>query len=455
MPGTRTAGARRTFCQSAAVFMALIWSLTLIGVWAASEKQAWAESRKSHDLAGTAPGTVRVLLFSKRRPTSVTLAKEKEGESAGKVRLTAVGNSVSVTQGSRGSQETRRRFQSGQGSWRVNFESGESALVDGSLEVTAARGVLRLVGTLALEDYVARTAASETLPGTPDAALQAQAVAARTYALSAHRQQRQRHPPDADLCDLAHCQVLSFDAAPEHLAAARRAAQATAGEVLRLKASGKLGAPLFHAACGGATSLASDVFDGRDDTGSAAVRDPGCTSSDTWSTEVSDADVAAVLRSVWGGNSSRGDASGRSEPAAGGQSGAESPENGSPALDRLQLIRDAGGRVIHIRHPESGRGLSGEAFVRRLGARIGYGRIPSAMFWVRRGASGKLILQGRGKGHGVGLCQRGASEMAASGSNYRQILQRYFPGAEGERWMGPKAPLRSYDSSGSAQRPGK
>ena len=37
---------------------------------------------------------------------------------------------------------------------------------------------------------------------------------------------------------------------------------------------------------------------------------------------------------------------------------------------------------------------------------------------------------GKGYGHGVGLCQWGAREMAAQGKSYRQILDHYFPGAE-------------------------
>ena len=40
-----------------------------------------------------------------------------------------------------------------------------------------------------------------------------------------------------------------------------------------------------------------------------------------------------------------------------------------------------------------------------------------------------LRLEGRGWGHGVGLCQIGAAVMATKGYTYHQILQHYYPGA--------------------------
>jgi stage II sporulation protein D len=43
---------------------------------------------------------------------------------------------------------------------------------------------------------------------------------------------------------------------------------------------------------------------------------------------------------------------------------------------------------------------------------------------------GSLVIEGQGWGHGVGLCQYGASGFAARGGSYRQILSRYYPGAE-------------------------
>ncbi len=41
-----------------------------------------------------------------------------------------------------------------------------------------------------------------------------------------------------------------------------------------------------------------------------------------------------------------------------------------------------------------------------------------------------LVFEGRGNGHGVGLCQYGANYMAKNGYTYNQILSHYYPGTE-------------------------
>ncbi|MCQ2119550.1 MAG: SpoIID/LytB domain-containing protein [Bacteroidales bacterium] len=40
-----------------------------------------------------------------------------------------------------------------------------------------------------------------------------------------------------------------------------------------------------------------------------------------------------------------------------------------------------------------------------------------------------LVLQGKGWGHGAGLCQIGAAVMASRGYSYSQILEHYYPGS--------------------------
>jgi stage II sporulation protein D len=53
-------------------------------------------------------------------------------------------------------------------------------------------------------------------------------------------------------------------------------------------------------------------------------------------------------------------------------------------------------------------------------------KIPSNNYSVEK-ANGVITLRGRGEGHGVGLCQRGASAMAATGASFRDILNHYYP----------------------------
>jgi stage II sporulation protein D len=51
-----------------------------------------------------------------------------------------------------------------------------------------------------------------------------------------------------------------------------------------------------------------------------------------------------------------------------------------------------------------------------------------------------VLFSGRGAGHGVGLCQAGAEEMARKGKTYKEILSFYYPGtqvtsSEKETWQ--------------------
>jgi stage II sporulation protein D len=60
---------------------------------------------------------------------------------------------------------------------------------------------------------------------------------------------------------------------------------------------------------------------------------------------------------------------------------------------------------------------------------LGWDKIRSDLYDVRN-VGGQLIFSGRGSGHGVGLCQAGAEEMAREGKTYRDILNFYYPGTE-------------------------
>ena len=44
------------------------------------------------------------------------------------------------------------------------------------------------------------------------------------------------------------------------------------------------------------------------------------------------------------------------------------------------------------------------------------------------GKVSSLTINGRGYGHGIGMCQWGAIGRARAGQNYRTILETYYPG---------------------------
>lgn len=64
----------------------------------------------------------------------------------------------------------------------------------------------------------------------------------------------------------------------------------------------------------------------------------------------------------------------------------------------------------------------------RLGIvrRLGWQAVPSNDFTVKK-VGDSVLLEGTGRGHGIGLCQRGSKAMAQAGHDFREILLLYYP----------------------------
>ena len=120
------------------------------------------------------------------------------------------------------------------------------AAVRSEVRVGFLRGGAYDVATIPMETYVARVLAGEAARESPSAALEALAIAIRTYAAA----NRGRHRADGfDLCDQTHCQVVRAASS-----ATERAALATAGQVLLF--DGRPAAVFYSASCGGRTERA-------------------------------------------------------------------------------------------------------------------------------------------------------------------------------------------------------
>ncbi|HET8539948.1 MAG TPA: SpoIID/LytB domain-containing protein [Anaeromyxobacter sp.] len=288
------------------------------------------------------------------------------------------------------------------GAWEIAPDRGPARTYRAALALRARRGVLAVRAEMDLDDYVAAVVASETTPDTPPAALRAQAVVVRSYALAA----RERHPGGA-LCDLAHCQVLRAHGTPaRHLRAAEEAARATAGEVLRL-ASGAVAEATFHAACGGHTADPLEAF-GSGATGAAAAPDPGC-EGPPWRAAVEPRVLAGAVRGAL---------------APSDVAGAAAVPATLRAAD-LTVVGGRGGWAVRVAGRGSRWALGGDAFARALDAALGRGAVRSSRLSLAD-AGGRVVVRGTGHGHGVGLCQRGAARWAARGEGHREILARYF-----------------------------
>jgi stage II sporulation protein D len=258
----------------------------------------------------------------------------------------------------------------------------------GSLRLVPRSGDrLDAVNVVPLETYVASTVASETPETWPSEALKAQAVVARSYALHQRaRRGEEVFDVEADVIS----QRYAVGAVPE---SARDAARATAGQVLTFEGEPILAA--FHSSSGGETASAAEVW-GEPVPYLRSVSSPDDAAPDYfWSYEIPSPDLAAALREA-------GYAPGR-------------------VNDVRVLERSPSGRVLSVQIGAAE--LSGRSLREVLGGRA----LRSAMFDARlEGATVRFL--GSGSGHGVGLCQWGASEFARRGLSYREILSHYYPG---------------------------
>ena len=67
-----------------------------------------------------------------------------------------------------------------------------------------------------------------------------------------------------------------------------------------------------------------------------------------------------------------------------------------------------------------------EASRLRLGRILGWDVVPGNNYELQPCGDG-VVVEGRGKGHGVGLCQLGAAWMARQGHGFQEILAFYYP----------------------------
>lgn len=251
------------------------------------------------------------------------------------------------------------------------------------------------VEVVPLEDYVARVLAGEAAANSPPAALESLALAVRTFAIA----NRGRHQRDGfDLCTLTHCQVLRAANA-----AVRAAALATAGQVLL--ARGAPASVFYTASCGGHTERPSAVWPGADDPEYLpSKRDRACDGEPRWAAEIPVHDLERTL------------------VAAG--------YRGTHLRDLKVDGRSSSGRATRVTlEGMSPDAISGQDLRMIVGRTLGWQLLKSTDFTVHR-TGGGYRFDGKGFGHGVGLCVLGSVRRAEHGETTREIVHAYFPGLE-------------------------
>lgn len=286
---------------------------------------------------------------------------------------------------------------------RVGSEAGDIRVQGreyrGIIEVRANRhGLLLVINDLDIEDYLIGVVAEELPHDWEIEAIKAQAVAARTYAIYQKRSSGSR---PYHITATVNAQV--YGGRLSERESTTRAVRETHGVVLMYK--GRPIPAFYHSSCGGQTEDASQLWN----IDAPYLKGVDCSCQEiskygAWERRFNIKDIVSAL----------------------GRLGIKARDISSIKIGHITKA----GRVkdLYIRHGDRITAVSAE----RFRAALGYGAIPSVFFEVSF-LNGELVLSGRGMGHGVGLCQWGAREMAQKGHDFLSILRHYYPGTEPAR----------------------
>jgi stage II sporulation protein D len=285
----------------------------------------------------------------------------------------------------------------------IDTASGEQRSAVGLWHLKAVAGMVDIVLTLPSERYVAAVLSAETDAKEPPESLRAMAIVARSYALNGSHYAAPPGHLKADLCDSTECQAARFGTVSS---AIEQAVWETAGETLWF-GHGRAEV-YFSQSCGGVTEDVHAAWPALHATPYlVAHADPYCLrrSTSAWHAEVKLSDLQSIARAQgW-------------KLSVDIVSVAVTKRSASR---RAQLLEFAGRDGVRAE-------VSASALRLAIGRALGWKKVRSD--WYDIGVrNGSLIFDGRGFGHGVGLCQFGAAEMALEHKSAREILAFYFPG---------------------------
>jgi stage II sporulation protein D len=254
----------------------------------------------------------------------------------------------------------------------------------GELEIKVKNKLLSLILQLNFEKYLAGAVETEAGPGAPSEFYKAQSVLCRTYAIKYWN----KHKVEGfNLCDDIHCQA--FNGISDQNPEIQKAVMATYKLVVTDQFSDLI-IPVFHSNSGGETQRASAVWPTQPDYLQAMI-DPFSKDQPnySWQKIINANDWIAYLESK---NISVKDA----------------------GLNQL-LIKQEHRKTNFILNEDT---LSLSQIRNDLGLRSGF----FSMFLQ----GDKIIINGKGYGHGIGLSQEGAMQMVREGYNFSDVLRFYY-----------------------------
>lgn len=274
-------------------------------------------------------------------------------------------------------------------------------IYEGAVEISAADRELCIVNETGFERYVhgaAWSEAGELLKKDPSAAagwehefLSAMEICIRSYLAASGSRHREN---GYSFCDLTHC---------VHFAGTADGESVSSGTIMTDRKERPV-VGFFHSTCGGTLThpsvfwkgIPSECYRSGDDSDGGKVQ---CLASPhaSWTSVVYGKDMDDIV--------------------------------GCDAVDISAAVNEGRVESLIITTGASEKRISAAEFISLAGRKLGWNVIKSNDFTVTRADAG-FRFEGRGLGHGVGLCQYGAAARAKKGWKAERILQFYFPGTK-------------------------
>ena len=256
----------------------------------------------------------------------------------------------------------------------------------GNITVWKSEEGLYVVNEIPIEEYIKDVVAVEVSPDWDKEALKAQAVVTRTYAVY------QKMTNGNGIYDIASSVIHQVYKGNNPDARVSAAVEETKNEVLTF--DGKPIASFYHSTCGGKTENPEEVF-GKSYPFLHSV-ETGCTLSPyaLWERSIPAAEIEKALNIK------------------------EIKKIMTKSFTSTNRVKQLD--IVH----SSGITTVNATDLRKA---LGWSRLPSTNFAIS-GDGDPFVFEGKGYGHGVGLCQWSTLQMAREGSKYRDILSFFYPG---------------------------
>jgi stage II sporulation protein D len=256
----------------------------------------------------------------------------------------------------------------------------------GNIEVWKGAGGLYIINELPLEDYIKDVVVAEVGPDWDMEALKTQAVISRTYALYRKRTNGE------SLYHLASSVLHQVYKGNNPDARVIYAVDETRGEILTY--NNRPIEAFYHSTCGGRTENPEEVFDKSYPYLKSVESTCDISPYSIWEKKIKLKEIEKALNMT-----------GIKEISI-------KSYTSTHRVKELKIVSGSG--PLTISAPEFRKAL-------------GWSRLPSTNFSLHSDAD-TIYFEGKGYGHGVGLCQWCALKMSREGKNYKDILSYFYPG---------------------------